>query len=447
MWSGKSLRFWIAIAMAIAVLPLAASAGLGYVLISHGVLASFQDVAARQRDEIDPTQRLRLLLWDAVAPVDDFTDEGDPRQPQAYRAIRQQIEENFASLHSNLQSEGELRTLVERARDDWTAADRVAGEVISVRRAPGDAHGEQLMDGFHALIASSVDKLGAVYSGIAVDVRSDHEEAMQSFKRSEWLAAGAALLSLMAILAGAVTIGRITAGSVDRLVDGAERFAAGDRAHRIEIQVPPELHRVAEEFNRMIGRIHESEDALASLARRDGLTQMLNRRAFDEELVEMYAKHARMGETFALLMLDLDHFKRINDTYGHSAGDDVLRAASQAMASGLRSFDHVFRIGGEEFAAILPGADAEAARMTAERLREAVASRAVNINGKQIFATASLGVATHYESSAPASLVEAADAALYRAKTEGRNRVVVSGDGTLAFNENGLRIEPSRTVS
>jgi diguanylate cyclase (GGDEF)-like protein len=434
-WSGKSLRSWIAIAMAIAVLPLAVSAIGGYLLISHGVVASFQDVAARQRDQVDPTQRLRLLLWDAVTPVDDFTDEGDPRQPQAYRALRQQIEAGFSSLHNQVQSEAELRILVERARDDWTAADHLAGEVISVRREPGSQRGAELMDGFHGLIASTVDKLGVVYSGIESDVRADHDEAMLSFKRSEWMVGVAAIVSLFAIFIGAITIGRITAGSVDRLVDGAERFASGDRDHRIEIQVPPEFHRVAVEFNRMIGRIHESEDALAKLARRDGLTQMLNRRAFDEELVEMYARHGRFGEKFALLILDLDHFKRINDTYGHSAGDDVLRAASKVMASELRSIDHVYRIGGEEFAAILPGADIAAARMTAERLREAIACRAVVINSKEIFATVSIGVATIAACPEPGIMLETADAALYRAKTEGRNRVVVSGDGVIISTE------------
>lgn len=78
-WKGASLRSWVALGMAIAVLPLAASAVGGYVMLNRGVIASFQDVAARQRDQIDPTQRLRLLIWDAVPPLDEFVDEGDPR--------------------------------------------------------------------------------------------------------------------------------------------------------------------------------------------------------------------------------------------------------------------------------------------------------------------------------------------------------------------------------
>src|SRR5712675_1083035 len=226
MWSGKSLRSWISIAMAIAVLPLAVSAVAGYLIISRGVLASFQDVAMRQTTQVDPTQRLRLLLWESMLPVDDFVDEGDPRQPQAYRAIRQQIEAAFAGLHDQVHTEPELRTLVERALDDWSAADRLASEAISVRRDPGNRRAEELMDGYHGLVASTVDKLGVVYNGIESDVRADHEKATASFKGSEWMVGVAAVVSLIAILIGVITIGRITAGSVDRLVDGAARFAS-----------------------------------------------------------------------------------------------------------------------------------------------------------------------------------------------------------------------------
>jgi diguanylate cyclase (GGDEF)-like protein len=243
------------------------------------------------------------------------------------------------------------------------------------------------------------------------------------------LAAIGAVVSVLAILLGVFIVGRIMSGSVQRLVDGAQRFAAGDRDHRIEIHVPPELNQVAQEFNRMIGRIHESEDALAELAHRDSLTRLLNRRAFDDALIEVFARQKRLGERFALLMLDLDYFKRVNDTYGHAVGDDVLRAASRAIASEVRPFDRVFRIGGEEFAAILGGVDSKDARTAAERLRASVAAHPVAIEGKAIHTTVSIGVAMGDPTNDPSTLLQAADAALYRAKAEGRNRVVVSGEG------------------
>ena len=128
-------------------------------------------------------------------------------------------------------------------------------------------------------------------------------------------------------------------------------------------------------------------------------------------------------------MLDLDYFKRVNDTYGHAVGDDVLRAASRVIASEVRPFDRVFRIGGEEFAAILGGVDSKDARTAAERLRASVAAHPVAIEGKAIHTTVSVGVAMGDPTNDPGTLLQAADAALYRAKAEGRNRVVVSGEG------------------
>jgi diguanylate cyclase (GGDEF)-like protein len=425
---GRSLRSWIALGMTITVLPLATAAVVGYLMLNRGIIASFQDITTRQRDQIDPTQRLRLLLLDAATPLDDFMDEGDPLQPAAYRIARERVEAMFVDVHAAMRSAPELRALVERARDDWTAADRLAAEGLSVRRAPGDPHGAALMDGFHGLTAAAVDKLGVVYDDLVSDLRNDHDAVLRELEQSKRLALLAAAVSVFAIITGAILIGRVIAGSVERLVSGAELFAAGDRDHRIDVQVPPELHQVAEEFNRMIGRIRASEDALADLARRDSLTLLLNRRAFDESLVEMFARQQRFGERFALLILDLDRFKHINDTYGHGVGDDVLRTAAQAMAADLRPFDRLFRIGGEEFSVILPGNDSAAALLVAERLRQTVAAHPITVGGITIQATVSVGVAAATIGSQSATLISAADAALYRAKAAGRNQVIVSDE-------------------
>jgi diguanylate cyclase (GGDEF)-like protein len=412
--------------MALAIIPLVASAVGGYVVLKHGVIESLRDIASRQRNEIDPAQRLRLLLWETSPPLDEYMDEGDPRRPAEYRAARERVEAAFATVHAQMARDPEMQQLVERARDDWTAADRVATEALSVRRTPGDPHGAELMDAFDGLVQSSVDKLGAVYASLDTDLRADHDAALRAYDRAEWLAAAAAIVSLLAVLAGAAVIGRVMSGSVERLVEGAQRFAAGDRDHRIEVRVPPELHQVAQEFNRMIGRIHESEDALADLAQRDGLTRLLNRRAFDIAIAEVFARRQRMHESFALVLFDLDHFKSVNDTYGHAAGDEVLRAAAQAISSEMRPFDRLFRTGGEEFAAILFGVDADGALVTAERLRAMVSARPVGFEGKAILMTASGGVALPGANATPATLYQAADAALYRAKGAGRNRVVLA---------------------
>lgn len=426
--SGGSLRLWVGMAMAAAVLPLGISAVLGYLLLNHGVIAAFEDVASRQRHQLDPMQDLRLMMLEAAEPVDEFLYDADATRPAAYRELRQRIEAAFADLHDNLADEPGTRALVARARDDWWAADRIATEAISARRAPGDTHGSELMHGFHGLINTAVDKLRAAVDDIEGELRRDHDEASLYYERAQWIAGIAAAVSALSILAGALLLGRMMSSSVDRLVDGAARFAAGDRDHRIEVKVPPELNKVAAEFNRMISRIDETEAALADQARRDPMTLLPNRRAFDEALAEALARVRRAGEGLALLALDIDHFKRINDTYGHSAGDDVLRIVARTMDADVRAVDHLFRTGGEEFAVLLSGVDAATAEQTAERLRQAVEARPIPVEGEKIGVTISIGLATATADTDADALMNAADEALYDAKTQGRNRVVSRGE-------------------
>jgi diguanylate cyclase (GGDEF)-like protein len=427
-WRTRSLRFWLTFGLLLAILPMAASAVIGHVVVNRGVIGRFADVAVRQRDQLLPIHRLRALILDASVPVDEFVDLGDAMQPPVYRAVRERIEAAFAELHGHLAGEAEPLALVERAREDWAGADHIATEILSVRRPPGDPHEAELMQRFDGLIESASDKLSAVSVDIERDLTDDHDAALRAFERTDWVIGIAWAVSLLTVLAAVLTIGRIVSTSVDRLVIGAERFASGDRAHRIDVVVPPELHSVAEEFNRMIVRIHESEAALSELARRDGLTKLLNRRAFDHALADAIARRDRSGVSAALLMIDLDHFKRINDTYGHGIGDDVLNAVARTLTSDVRLVDHVFRIGGEEFGVLLFGADADGAVATAERLRREVEGAPVTTSKGVVAVTISIGMAP-LTGPDPAGIVSTADAALYRAKQAGRNRVVSSLDG------------------
>jgi diguanylate cyclase (GGDEF)-like protein len=431
-WSERSLRSWVAIGMALAVLPIAVSAVVDHLLLERGVIATFQDVAARYRDQIGPTQSLQLALWEAAVPVDEYLDAHEARDVAAYRAERTHIEAGFTTLHRQLDSDAALRGLLERAQADWSIADRIASDLISTERAPGDAHGVELADKFDGLIASSVDKLRAVHEDLDADLQADHADALLSYERVQWVAGIAASVSVLLMIVGTVGIGRIIVTNVERLVDGARKFAAGNRSHRIEVQVPPELRRVAEEFNSMIGRIHESEAALAEEAREDALTGLANRRAFGEVLKSAFARMRRLDEPVLLFMLDIDHFKLVNDTHGHAAGDEVLRSVAKTMASSIREVDRAFRIGGEEFAVILTDTDIPGAQLVAERLRAAIAAAPVTTESGQVSVTASIGIARAGKAMDPAELLKAADAALYEAKASGRNRVVVASQNATA---------------
>lgn len=424
-WKGGSLRSWVTIGMTVAILPLAASSVGGYFWLHDHVLMQLHDVASRQRTEIDPLQRVRLLILEAGTPLDSFIDEGKPHLPARYHAIRERIGATFDSLDFNLKSDSSMRPNVDAAEIQWRIAGHAAEGAMSAPHRPGDRHAAALMDAFHLHADSAVTSLGRVNETLATDLRKDHDIVLQDIDRSRWLAAIAAIIAFLAIVAGARIIGRVMTASVERLVTGAELFAAGDRDHRIDVQIPPELNRVAEEFNRMIGRIHESEHALDELAHRDGLTLLHNRRAFEEHFKVAVARLERFNERFGFLMFDLDHFKQINDAFGHAGGDAVLRNTAQLLAAGVRPFDGVFRTGGEEFVAILPGADQVGAEAIARRLCEAIAASSTTVGRETIPVTVSIGVAFAHSLEDAATVMERADVALYQAKAEGRNRVVM----------------------
>jgi diguanylate cyclase (GGDEF)-like protein len=162
--------------------------------------------------------------------------------------------------------------------------------------------------------------------------------------------------------------------------------------------------------------------AAETRAATDSLTGLANRRAVDETLARMVAQASRTKTPLAAVLMDLDHFKQVNDTYGHGAGDDLLAAMGEMLAATVRASDFVGRSGGEEFIALLPDTDREGARVAAEKLRAAVAS--VEVQAVPRVTTASLGVAVMPDDAGDADvLLRMADRALYAAKAKGRDRV------------------------
>jgi diguanylate cyclase (GGDEF)-like protein/PAS domain S-box-containing protein len=171
------------------------------------------------------------------------------------------------------------------------------------------------------------------------------------------------------------------------------------------------------------------EEKLASMALSDGLTGLANRRAFDQALQREWELTLREGSEISLLLLDIDHFKRFNDSYGHQAGDDCLCAIAAAVKKGVRSTDIAARYGGEEIVVILRPMSAVEALLVAEKLRAEIEALHLPLGDRWV--TVSIGVATALAREGgsmriPGSLLLAADKALYQAKREGRNRVVTA---------------------
>lgn len=172
-------------------------------------------------------------------------------------------------------------------------------------------------------------------------------------------------------------------------------------------------------------RFKTAMDRIVEISRIDELTELLNRRAFYERLEDEHERFKRTNQPYSLVMMDIDHFKEVNDTYGHSAGDRILRGFSERLRSHTRKVDILGRFGGEEFILLLPETDHEGAQNLAEKLRETIAEAPFSLDGQTVNITASFGVTTQ-GSSDPLSyeeLIKATDEAMYDAKADGRNCV------------------------
>ncbi len=223
---------------------------------------------------------------------------------------------------------------------------------------------------------------------------------------------------------------------IDRLPKQIQEFLDGQRESldpSDELEYLREHNkRLAERLEQKVERlsnISEANRRLSNMSLTDELTALPNRRYLDRRIREEWALAKRFRSPLSCVMIDLDHFKRINDTFGHQAGDQLLQALAKVFSSCLREDDVVGRYGGEEFLVLLPQVETTNASTVAERIRKRVelAKLTVGSEAQAVHATISLGVATvspDDEELTEQMLVQRADAALYRAKAEGRNRVV-----------------------
>ena len=203
----------------------------------------------------------------------------------------------------------------------------------------------------------------------------------------------------------------------------------------LELRLPPALD--DDSLDAELGLLGEAlselvhnHRVLSDVVYVDGLTQVFNRSFLDLQLPVEVERARRNDETLAVLVVDLDDFKRINDTFGHEAGDRVLRSLGMLVRDTMRRVDQVFRFGGEEFVVLLPRLDEDSALRAAERLRLAVAEHRVELRGSDspLGVTVSIGGALYPRDGAdPDALFREADAACYRSKRDGKNRVSFAG--------------------
>lgn len=281
-----------------------------------------------------------------------------------------------------------------------------------------------------AKVAWTAEKVAAVWEG--GDVKPLREKAMAAMTQIGLDARDAESVleyvpQLVTVAAAAFERDLDEQVPLDELVvDANRRLIELNQNYEVIIR---KLEQLVAEKESLAEQLRKANHDLARLATTDSLTELPNKRAFVEALRRDLGKTARDGSELSLAMIDVDFFKKFNDTYGHQTGDEVLRMVGQVLRASVRTGDLPARYGGEEFVVLLPGTSADGARVVGERLRIRLAAARLEAKEGPLRITASIGVATVRGPGCMAQsddLIARADKALYEAKRSGRNRVVLA---------------------
>lgn len=365
-----------------------------------------------------------VLLFDAIASaLKDAVLAGEIEWVQNTRRDKAQIDDNLARLqtYAPVVTTEEATRIQENFQRYYDNAHALA--MILLGENSDTARINELIENverYHGQAAADFDRLRAEL----LERFSQRIDDTQQRLRRQVLIAAALGVVLIVVIVGVTFVMSLSTRKALREVNLALRNMAQDKpdfSRRLTRASNDELGELVGWFNLLADKLESDHKQIELLSITDKLTQLYNRTKIDELFQLELNKVRRYGEALAVILIDLDHFKSVNDTYGHQAGDQVLRELAGILRSNLRDTDHVGRWGGEEFIVLAPNTDLEQASRLAEKLRAAIAGHAFTEVGGR---TGSFGVASHHDGDDEDTLTKRADACLYVSKKQGRNQVV-----------------------
>ncbi|MDT8375268.1 MAG: diguanylate cyclase [Mariprofundaceae bacterium] len=389
------------------------------------VISLSNEIVERSLTEIHHTMSLRLALSQVAMPVNDYIIRAVAEEQMQYQTLHDVVEQRFNTLEEVLAPHSDLYEHLSRSRERWREAKTIGNTIMTEEDPVGKAGMAQKMEQFDAAIDASIEVLNVLYAHVYHRTERSHDELLAIESRATTLVVALSLLGLAIAIIASIELARLFFPPLRGILTGVRRFGHGRFGYRIEEHMPQEFTELAEGFNTMAEKLEFIYDELKRSSVLDPLTGCMNRRKLDEDIFKGLSLARRTGVPLSLLMFDLDDFKEINDSYGHAAGDQVLKGVVSEIRLLLRKHETLYRLGGDEFMVMLPGADADQAMVLAERIRAAVGKARFDVGGeKPVGRTVSVGVSTcTAESKSVNELLKAADRALYMAKEEGRDRV------------------------
>jgi diguanylate cyclase (GGDEF)-like protein len=405
-----SLRERLLLAAMAVIAPVLLGSGLWILLLSQSA-SEYRQLAAEAASESDASVVLLQQLNEAEDAGIDYMETGRRSHLREFQRTAARIDRQLADT-AVYDGPSEVIAFVS-IRRPWALAKQHMGE-------PG-THRES-EDTFESHMHSTADGLERLMTGSQAEV-VDELAASERAARKNWmlgLSAVAVALILAALLARRLSNSLVN--PLEQLAQAARSLGAGHLGHRVAINSTSELNEVGATFNSMAAALEEQRDELEQHAFRDSLTGLANRALFEDRIGHALERVAGESERVAVLVLDIDGFKLINDALGHSSGDALLSHAAERMTGRLRPSDTLARLGSDEFAVLLESVRGlDDALGAAERLRQAFHDPFV-LKGSDVLVTASVGIAMSTESTGDAAeLLRRADLAMYRVKKHGRN--------------------------
>jgi diguanylate cyclase (GGDEF)-like protein len=395
-------------------------------LVSTYSLYAFNHAIEEVVEESELEGRPMLSLLMGVQKADlkshDFLNYGTETGRMEYEEIAEAMTRAFQNVVEAPFEDEREEELVRRAFFKW----KVVNNLILSHTPKDDAafnlqHMRKVDAQFHELEASLEEALRRA----SEEIKEEKESVMLVWPVARALIAGLVVLSAAGSFLLMSWLARGIGRPLEDLARRVKSVGTGALPEEVGWYSADELGRLARAVNDMAERVHEDTSALKDRAEHDELTGLFNHGAIIDLLEEEVQRSIRYGRPFSFLLLDVDHFKDINDTYGHVAGDTAVRQLGSIVRESVRIVDKAGRYGGDEIAVIMPEAEGEAAIALAERLRLCVSSQQLALpEGEIIRIKVSIGLAEFPGGKDTAKdLVAAADEALYSAKREGRDRV------------------------
>jgi two-component system, cell cycle response regulator len=424
----NSIRNRLILGVGAMLLPLVVLAGGSFFFFEQAV-ATFENTENKILEELFPLDHLNDLLLKTEELEDRETFHEDFQTRMQFVRLSQEIEQTLTEILSSPSQLMEKRSLVLKVQKEWKLAKANEDKLSISLENPNSIIGQQqrLLTKKH--LDQAIHEIRRLKDLLTSFQAEDNFRQARKLKyRARTITAIVLVVAIMLVVLSGLILTQSILRPLKLLNIGVARFGEGDLSYRIALKTQDEIEQLANTINGMAAKLEQSQKALRELATIDGLTGVYNRREFNRRLTVEIERSRREGHPVSLLMVDIDHFKKLNDTYGHQSGDDALRHFSALLTKEVRPGDLPARYGGEEFAVILPNADRRDVFAVAERLRTLIAAQDIEIqNNQKVKVTASLGCATFpVDAETEDSLMAQADAALYKAKQGGRNRVCLA---------------------